>query len=252
MENNLLKIKIKERLDDWLVESTSHGLPVKLNLTWILIKSKFYFLKNVHRNFMKRNWIICIMWFMVFLSGTAYCMVTVVQCFIAYYAYPVTISISKINELPATFPAVTICNVNPFNRKYALDFIQQSVPGANCFSLLNNRTINKTAFNECFPSNVSANSAFSNFIKELEREVASKNLNDSELMYYGYQLGRDMLVSCSFNGETCTENNFTWSWSNIYGNCYTFNKGNDTTALIQTSATGDLYGLFLELAVGKF
>jgi hypothetical protein len=163
----------------------------------------------------------------------------------------VNTSISKVNELPATFPAVTICNTNPFNRKYAFDFIQQNVPGADCFNLLNNVTIDKTAFAQCFPSSVSANSAFSGFIKELQRVVASKGLNDSQRMYYGYQLDRDMLVSCSFNGKTCTEANFTWSWSNIYGNCYTFNKGNETTELLKTSAISESYGLILEMTLGK-
>jgi hypothetical protein len=161
------------------------------------------------------------------------------------------VSISKINELPATFPAVTICNTIPFNRKYAIDFIQQNVPGADCFNLLNNGTVNKTAFSQCFPSSISANSAFSEFTKELQRVIASKGLNDSQRRYYGYQLDRDMLVSCSFNGVTCTEANFTWSWSNINGNCYTFNKGNEKTELLKTSATSDSYGLILELVVGK-
>jgi hypothetical protein len=161
------------------------------------------------------------------------------------------VSISKVNELPATFPAVTICNTNPFNRKYAIDFIQQNVPGADCFNLLKNGTVNKTAFSQCFPSSLSANSAFSEFNKKLQRVVASKGLNDTQRRYYGYQLDRDMLVSCSFNGKTCTEANFTWSWSNIYGNCYTFNQGNEKRESLQTSATSDSYGLILELVVGE-
>jgi hypothetical protein len=39
--------------------------------------------------------------------------------------------------MPVSFSAVIICNTNPFNSKYAIDFIQQNVPGANCFNLLN-------------------------------------------------------------------------------------------------------------------
>ena len=152
--------------------------------------------------------------------------------------------------MPATFPAVTICNTNPFNRKYAIDFIQQNVPGADCFNMFNSEVVNETAFQNCFSAQESADAAFSSFIKELQRVVASQRLNDSLRMYYGYQLGRDMLVSCSFNGKTCTEADFTWSWSNIYGNCYTFNKGNETTELIKTSSISDSYGLYLELTVG--
>jgi hypothetical protein len=57
-------------------------------------------------------------------------------------------------------------------------------------------------------------------------------------MYYGYQLDRDLLAS--LNGKTCTEADFTWSWD-IYGNCYTFKNGNETTELLKTSATLDVH-----------
>jgi hypothetical protein len=192
------------------------------------------------------------MWLLCFIGGLSYCGVTIVECIMAYFDYQVTVSITKINELPATFPAVTFCNVNPFNIKYAIDFIEKNVPGADCFRLINGEQINKEEFQKCFLESETADVAFTKFIKTLRRVVATKNISDSERMHYGYQLGRDMLVSCSFNGITCTEDDFIWSWSNIYGNCYTFNTGNDTGQYLKTSVTRDSYGLYLELVVSKF
>ena len=59
-----------------------------------------------------------------------------------------------------------------------------------------------------------------------------------------------MLISCSFNGIECGETNFTWFWSNDYGNCYTF-IGNMNGYSIRTSQAGYDKGLQLELLVGK-
>lgn len=191
------------------------------------------------------------MWLLCFIGGLSYCAVTIVECFVSYFNYEVTVAITKINELPAAFPAVTFCNVNPFNAKYAHEFIKKNVPGADCFELLSGDKLNKSEFNKCFSISESADIVFSKFLKQLRRVIASKNLSDSERMYYGYQLGRDMLVSCSFNGKSCNENDFTWSWNNNYGNCYTFNKGNDSSELLKTSGKGDSYGLYLELVVSE-
>ena len=33
-----------------------------------------------------------------------------------------------------------------------------------------------------------------------------------------------MVVSCSFDGVQCIQDDFTWSYSFQYGNCFTFNK----------------------------
>ena len=156
-------------------------------------------------------------------------------------------SITKINELPATFPAVTFCNVNPFNSQYALDFIKNHVQGAKCLDLINGGQLNVSEFDRCFSSMNNPESEFLGFIKELINVMASEKLNNSQRMYYGFQLGRDMLVSCSFNGKHCNEDNFLWSWSNIYGNCYTFNMNHP---FLGTSTTRDSYGLSIELVVG--
>ena len=51
-----------------------------------------------------------------------------------------------------------------------------------------------------------------------------KNLTNENRKEMGYQL-KDMLISCFFNYEPCTVNDFTYFHDPLYGNCYTFNKG---------------------------
>jgi hypothetical protein len=57
-----------------------------------------------------------------------------------------------------------------------------------------------------------------------------------------------MLLSCDFGVESCNSSDFTYFYSNLYGNCYTWNKA--TPALQTTLAERD-GGLTLELYLGN-
>ena len=70
----------------------------------------------------------------------------------------------------------------------------------------------------------------------------------------GYKI-EDMLVSCHFNYQPCTFNNFTYFYHQIYGNCYSFNSGTDAnghdTDILNIDMPGVKYGLILELFLGN-
>jgi hypothetical protein len=207
--------------------------------------STFHGLQNISKN---TNFIIRILWLIFVITSFLYCFYSLVQCFINFYKYEVTVSIKNVDELPSRFPAITICNINPFNEVYALGYIQQNVPFANCFNLTNT-----TQFNNCFNTN-SVPKAFSGFIKNLKIFMAASNLSERQRKYFGYDLLRDMLVYCQYLKTPCGSNNFTWFWSSTYGNCYTFNKIidlNNPQKVLKTSISGDLSGLQLELVCSK-
>jgi hypothetical protein len=94
------------------------------------------------------------------------------------------------------------------------------------------------------------------------RQYAVKLLvnNNPNLTYearkaLGYQI-EDMLVSCYFNYKICTADDFTYSYSSSYGNCFTFNRGGFYTngtekKLKNVSLAGADYGLTLELFVAN-
>ncbi|XP_013380995.1 amiloride-sensitive sodium channel subunit alpha isoform X2 [Lingula anatina] len=59
-----------------------------------------------------------------------------------------------------------------------------------------------------------------------------------------------MIISCTFNGVTCSSANFTRFNNHQFGNCYTFNSGWDSSIPVETSSNaGPLYGLSLEMYI---
>ena len=172
-----------------------------------------------------------------------------------YYSFGVSITMSKVNELPATFPAITLCNVNPFNEAHSkvLQYIEEKMKLEDC--LKNSSPLDfENCFNLKYAFQDSFNNAFDKFLDKLKRIVASDtNITAEFRASLGYFLDRDMLVSCHYNGEVCSETNgsFYRYWNNNYGNCYSFNLGIQPASLLQTSSTGQHSGLELELVVSK-
>jgi hypothetical protein len=83
-------------------------------------------------------------------------------------------------------------------------------------------------------------------INQLKRTLIN-DLNETHLATFGYDLKNDMLISCQYNGHSCSEaiTDFKIFWNNIYGNCYTFNSEN------YSYLTGNRYALQLEMIVCK-
>ena len=65
---------------------------------------------------------------------------------------------------------------------------------------------------------------------------------------YSFNLEDDMLFSCLYNLQTCNPHNFTYFWSHVFGNCYTFSDGIKLQPL-QATGTGSFLGLILEILV---
>ena len=85
IKKQILMTEIKSTI----YESTFHGLP------------RFFISIN------KKHWLVSIMWIILFLASFSYCTYTIVTCFLEYLSYTVVVDISKIQKLPAPFPAVT-------------------------------------------------------------------------------------------------------------------------------------------------
>lgn len=83
--------------------------------------------------------------------------------------------------------------------------------------------------------------------------VADKNLTSQQLESIGFTF-ETMVLSCEYNGVQCSRGDFTWFYSQQYGNCYTFNAEKfDNGSLrnaFKTSKSGPSTGLLLELFAG--
>jgi len=167
---------------------------------------------------------------------------TTITLILTYLEYGVITTIRTINETPADFPKVKICNKIPFTTKYAYEFLSQS----NLFNMSEiNKTLNgdRTVAIQYFARLRSALfGQIQNFSTEQKRSL-SHDLNDT-------------LLSCLFSYESCNSNDFQWEWDNNYGNCFIFNTGYNSWGekidIKKSNIEGSIYGLQVEFYVNYF
>ena len=154
--------------------------------------------------FRAEHTIIKIMWICFGLGALGYLIYLITTSIIEYNKHEVRVEISRKFDLPATFPAVTICNINPFNEAYAYSYIIKKTKDAECFKLKNG-----TEFTKCINS-TDANTSFDKFVEKMKRIIANdKTLTAFDYYWYGFDLETDMMISCSFNGIPCSAHNFS-------------------------------------------
>jgi hypothetical protein len=202
-ENTLTKILV-----DWIEESTSHGLPR-------IIKSKYLILK--------------VLWAIAFLGGIAAATYYLINTLVTYFQYQPVVQVTRIDEYPTIFPAVTICNLIPFVN---LSFVK------NQTSLFNQESFDSFDLDYYF---VEAQ-------ENLKRQIANLSINDQKST--GFQLNKETLISCNFNKAICDSSYFTSYFNYDYGNCYTFNGGDNNNDVLNTTLIGSKYGLTLEILTG--
>ncbi len=64
-------------------------------------------------------------WLVLYLSSITYCIYNCTNLTISFFNYDVLINMEFKTEMPTDFPAVTICNLNPIDRKKASTYINQ-------------------------------------------------------------------------------------------------------------------------------
>ena len=183
-----------------------------------VIKSKYIILK--------------IFWFLAFLGGLAAASYLFINSLINYFQYQPVVQVKLIQEFPTLFPAVTICNLNPF---------------PNLYKLSKSKLNQSDLFNEDSLSSKNIAYYFVEAQENLKRFVET-NLNSSEKQVIGFSL-KDSLISCSFNNKVCDSSNFNIHLDYNNGNCYTFNEGKNES-ILNTTLTGSNYGLTLEILTG--
>lgn len=159
----------------------------------------------------------------------------------AFFAYGTVTSVTKYLETIQTFPAVTICNINPFD-----------TGNLNTFSYIQ-RVLSANGMNTTVtPSSDQYSIYLVREIMDLVKSSALSNVkgNGSFIQKLGFDLDT-MLISCYFNGYTCSSSDFYWYYTYEFGNCYIFNHdyGNGSS-LKSVSQSGPNSGLQIELFAG--
>jgi hypothetical protein len=185
-------------------------------------------------------------WMIVVFICSSYALVTFIETVKIYYNYEVILAFGKYQDMPTKFPAITICNENPFNERYEFKYL---IKFSKTYLL-------DYGFYNGDPEEIAGSEPLELFFNIYDHNQTVNQfkitlinyLNEAELSNVGYNLDSDMLISCQHNGNLCSEKNrdFKRFWNNIYGNCYTFNGGNNSYL------TGDQNGLHLEMIVSKY
>jgi hypothetical protein len=216
--NKTVSAIIKESLLNFTTTSSAHGLP---------------------RVFTSKEWILRIMWLLLFLASAAYMIYSCSLLLIGYLEYPTSVSISTIQEIPTKFPSVTFCNQKLIDKTKNSNFIKN----------FSNEYIEDSNISYSF-SYDEPYGIISDIIYDSQQYYNELFDNERDLSYSI----SDMLVSCQFNKATCDENDFILVDDPRRGSCYTFNKGsgsNGSDIKTVSSALGPKTGLVLELYVGN-
>ncbi|CAF0708689.1 unnamed protein product [Brachionus calyciflorus] len=209
---------IKEKLLYWSSNTTSHGIP---NI--VRLDSKV----------LKITWLIC------FLASLGYCIYTIGIIIQDFLQFDVLINQQVVTDSPIEFPAVTVCNLNPFDRRNAQAYIDKTLE-KNKISYVND--INKIDIN---PKLV--NTLIKSSIK------GDSNLTSKSIENIGFHIDY-MLLTCYFNDVPCNNSDFIWRYDFDYVNCYTFNSGFDQygnkVPIKKVNDAGSDQSLKLELFLG--
>jgi hypothetical protein len=253
VEHFLQKNKVKEKTNHETIKTKVEQQKVDFNLNNRLFKkfegSLLSFLEyssigGLSELGKRKELYLRIFWMIVVFICSSYAVVTFIETINLFYNYKVNLVFDRYQEMPTKFPAITICNQNPFNEQFAFKYIKDVFNYNQDFGIYN-------ADPEYIIDSEILQFLFSKYnqkqtVNQLKRTLIN-DINQTDLSNISYDLDTDMLISCQYNGHLCSETNgdFKRFWNNIYGNCYTFNDGNNSYL------TGDHHGLFLEMIVGK-
>ena len=182
-------------------------------------------LLGIARSRSKHN---CIFWTISFLIFTGTMIYFVTESIKKYFDYSTTTSVSIVVERTQTFPAVTFCNYAPVRYDRVIE------PFLNYTNSTNLPITNDSS--TFTPQQAEA----------LGSVFRTKMLNANESMDQYYFSLDTMLISCSYNGQTCTANDFNSFLSSMHGRCYTFNAktkngvGSDVRHTNDNGGTGSL------------
>ncbi|UJR19341.1 hypothetical protein I4U23_022470 [Adineta vaga] len=172
-----------------------------------------------------------IFWTISTIAFTGILLYFIIQSIKGYFSYPSQTLLGPYEEWPQIFPAVTICNYSPLRLDLFIGpFLNYT------------RSLNLTQSNDT--------TKITRIQASYIRDFFQYKLNRGEtLNEYFFSLD-SMLISCVYNRQNCSTDDFTPILSDLYGLCYTFNAKNKQIrngSLFSISDNGALGLLSLQL-----
>ena len=130
-------------------------------------------------------------WLTCFLIGGALTSWFIILKFAELFEYPVITKVRYYKEASVEFPVVAICNANPYQSHFAVDYITEIIENVSEHSL---------AFNGTFASKKEfLRKYFEKYEYDIRYLISTKS-NDSIKKQLGLSLD-EMLINCQFNGK---------------------------------------------------
>ena len=144
-----------------------------------------------------------------------------------------------VSKSPNAFPAVTVCNLSTFDKRFAQNYID------NVLEINNISYVHNISLIDIKPEMVN------NLIKSSITNDSHLSKNDVKTLGYSLEY---MLLTCQYNNNDCSSKDFVWRYDFNYGNCYTFNSGFDLNGqkipIKKISEAGSDKSFKLELFLG--
>jgi hypothetical protein len=213
-----------------MAEKSKTSKKIKTNLLEITQTSTTYGVPNFFRTnrlFFKLIWVSYI------LASACLSAFFVTQSIIYYYQYDIVTKVTVFNEYPSPFPAVAICNINPFTTNYSVEFSK--------------KVFDKYHFPYTSMAQDFSKKKFFSFKYLLETHAKDPSFSDENKKKLGHRL-EDILLTCLYEMNPCTADDFEWFYDLDFGNCWIFNYKSNPRKNI--TRAGKIFGLKLELYVG--
>ena len=182
-KTNSSKPSLRPIIKDFALNTSVHGL------------------SDIARSQSKHN---CILWTILFLTFAGVMTYFVTESIKIYFEYPTQTSVSIVDERSQVFPAVTFCNYAPFRFDRLMEQISNYTNFFNMTNMSDTTTFNLQQFL---------------YLSELliQQTNAGTVVNEN---YFSLEM---MLMSCLYNDEMCTADDFISFLSSAHGLCHTFN-----------------------------
>lgn len=174
----------------------------------ILKTSTSHGLSNMFRT---ERFVFRMFWIISFVLSVGLCIFYTVNKISSYMDCPVLTKVQYVSQDSVDFPAIAICNSNPFATNYSIDYLS---------SVMENKTGLKRQYSQSKIDFLNKNLG----IKDLRLLFLAKvyNLDDQEKKLFGLKF-KELVVKCEYNFMACRPHDFTWFYDFNYGNCYAFN-----------------------------
>jgi hypothetical protein len=152
-------------------------------------------------------------WLVFILISTSGCVHLSLKNISSYLQFDVITNIKVLNDIPATFFTVTICNMNPIISNFSIEFSKKLMQEfERDFAILGPNNINPY-FMFYDPATIAY------YQGVVMRNFIVSNPSDEVKSSFTVSFNESLLF-CVFNGQDCYPSNFTWYFDVTYGKLF--------------------------------